>query len=160
MDELLNHSNRGAEPFGLETSRLDRARSLDALHELELVTGSAAPGRETQWLKDVREALAILEAALGTQQMNASNTKSAFSDIEQDAPRLARRVVQLRDQYGNLSEAARELRIVVDAAAPESLDVADLRRHLEQLGTELRYLRGREADLIYEAYTVDLGVGD
>jgi hypothetical protein len=50
--------------------------------------------------------------------------------------------------------------VILDESEPDEIDVADVRRTLDQLGTELRYLRAREADLVYEAYTVDLGAGD
>jgi len=52
------------------------------------------------------------------------------------------------------------IRVTLEESESQQLDVADVRRTLDQVATELRYLRGREADLVYEAYTVDLGAGD
>ncbi|HEX5094778.1 MAG TPA: hypothetical protein VFX21_02135, partial [Acidimicrobiia bacterium] len=69
-------------------------------------------------------------------------------------------IVQLRRQYRDLTDAVRDIRMVLDDSEPDAIDVPDIRRNLDQLATELRYLRGRETDLVYEAYTVDLGAGD
>jgi hypothetical protein len=136
-------SNRTNEQSNVNTSRADRERSLDALHALELHAGSAAPGREHDWLTDVRNAITTLEHALIIQEGNSAPGEGLLSAIEQDAPRLQRRVTELRQRY----------RAVQD-------DVTDIRQKLERIASELRYQRARETDLVYEAYAVDLGEGD
>ena len=49
MDDI-GTSNQTNEQSNVDTSRADRERSLDALHALELLAGSAAPGGEQDWL--------------------------------------------------------------------------------------------------------------
>jgi hypothetical protein len=84
-----------------------------------------------------------------------------LSDIEQEEPRLRNRVMQLRQHYSVLHRRVGELRSqLTDPTAPEGVDFTDVRRRLERLAAELRYQQAREADLVYEAYTVDLGAGD
>ncbi len=142
-------------------NRADRRRSLDALHEVELCAAAPAPGRETDWLSRVRAALQALGDALGEQEHNSALSDSALSDIEQEEPRLRNRVIQLRRHYGDLGRRVSELRWQLEVpTAPEGIDFADTRRRLERLAAELRYQQAREADLVYEAYTVDLGAGD
>jgi hypothetical protein len=145
----------------IATNRTDRKRSLDALHVLEFCAATAAPGRETDWLARVRAGLEVLEGALGEQEQNSALSDSTLSDIEQEEPRLRNRVIQLRRRHRDLHLRVGELRSQLEeSTASEGIDFVDIRRRLERLAAELRYQQAREADLVYEAYTVDLGVGD
>jgi septal ring factor EnvC (AmiA/AmiB activator) len=143
----------------ISTNRADRERSLDALHALESCAANAAPGRETDWLAPVRAALEALENALDEQEQNSAVSHSTLSDIEHEDPRLRNRVVQLRRRHRELQLRVGELLSQLDELST-SIDFADIRRRLERLAAELRYQQAREADLVYEAYTVDLGAGD
>jgi hypothetical protein len=141
----------------LTTKRADRSRSLDALQHVEQRAGTAGPGREDVWLDELRASAFELEVALAVER---SDGNELFDDIELAEPRLHHRIVQLRTQYRDLADAVHNLRVTLEESASQELDVADVRRTLDQLATELRYLRAREADLVYETYTVDLGAGD
>jgi hypothetical protein len=141
----------------LTTKRADRSRSLDALQDVERRAGAAGPGREDAWLDELRASAFELEVALTVER---SDGNELFDDIERAEPRLHHRIVQLRNQYRDLADAVHNLRVTFEESESQELDVADVRRTLDQLATELRYLRAREADLVYEAYTVDLGAGD
>jgi hypothetical protein len=68
--------------------------------------------------------------------------------------------VQLRRRYADLEQRIADMRSQLDSSGPPPGDVADIRRRLEDIAAELRYLQAREADLVYEAYAVDLGAGD
>ena len=59
--------------------------------------------------------------------------------------------------FTRVGELYAELRALAD---PEAIDIADVRQALDQRATELRYQRARESDLVYEAYSLDLGEGD
>ena len=141
----------------LTTKRADRARSLDALQDVERRAGAAGPGREDAWRDALRASAFELEVALTAER---SDGNELFDDIERAEPRLHHRIVQLGNQYRDLADSVHNLRMTLEEPESQELDVADVRRTLDQLATELRYLRGREADLVYEAYTVDLGAGD
>ena len=150
-----------AQQEAIATNRADRKRSLDALHVLEFCAATAAPGRETYWLARVHAALEALEDALGEQEQNSAVSDSTLSDIEQEEPRLRNRAMQLRRRHRDLQLHVGELRSQLDdPTASESIDFTDTRRRLERLAAELRYQQAREADLVYEAYAVDLGAGD
>jgi hypothetical protein len=147
----------GEGPEQLTTKRADRARSLDALQDVERRAGTPTPGREDAWLDDLRTSAFELEVALTVER---SDGNELFDDIERAEPRLHNRILQLRNQYRHLADAVHDVRVILEESESQGLDVADVRRTLDQLATELRYLRAREADLVYEAYTVDLGAGD
>jgi hypothetical protein len=139
------------------TQRGDRARSLGALQHFERLAGAAGPGREHAWLEDMRASAFELEVALTVER---SDDDELVNDLERAEPRLRHRIDALRRRYRDLAEAVHDIRVTLEECEPEELDVADLRRTLDQLATELRYLRAREADLVYDAFTVDLGAGD
>ena len=148
-------------PSGYETSQSDRDRSLDAIHQLELRAGSAAPGRQQEWLAGIQSSLDSLRAALAEQAENSLGADSLLSSIRTEQPHLCPKIDQLRRRYRAISEQidqlTTELRSVSD---PEAIDIADLRQTLDLIATELRYQRARESDLVYEAYSLDLGEGD
>jgi hypothetical protein len=150
-------TNARAKSEKLTTKRADRARSLDALQDVERRAGAAGPGREDSWLDDLRVSAFELEVALTVER---SDGNELLDDIERAEPRLHHRIVQLRSQYRDLSDAVHNLCVTLEESESQELDVADVRRTLDQLATELRYLRAREADLVYDAYSVDLGAGD
>jgi len=157
----MGTSNRANEQSNVNTSRADRERSLEALHALELHAGSAAPGREHDWLNEVHNAVATLERALTIQEGNSAPGEGLLSAIEQDAPRLQRRVTELRQRYRAVQDDVTALSRQLDTIKPaDMIDIADIRQKLERIASELRYQRARETDLVYEAYAVDLGEGD
>jgi small-conductance mechanosensitive channel len=160
MDDTLRRTVPAEGSLALAENRSDRKRSLDALQELELRAGSPAPGREAQWLGQVLHSLDALEAVLAAQHENSADRDSMLSDIQRDQPRLHNRVVQLRRDYRDLHEAVSRFRAELETSRPDDIHFADVRQRLDRLATELRYQRAREADLVYEAFNVDLGAGD
>ena len=160
MDDTLRRTEMPGDSVALAENRADRERSLHALQELEFRAGSPAPGREGQWLGQVLRALDALEEMLAIQHENSAEEGSILSDIQRDQPRLHNRVVQLRRDYRDLHEAVSRLHAQLESTPPDRLHFADVRQQLDRVATELRYQRAREADLIYEAFNVDLGAGD
>jgi hypothetical protein len=160
MDDTLRRTTLADDSVALAENRTDRERSLHALQELELRAGSPAPGREAQWLEQVLHALDTLETMLATQHQNSADDASILADIQREQPRFHNRVVQLRRDYHALHEAVSRLRTQLEAIPPDEIHSTDVRQRLDRVATELRYQRAREADLIYEAFNVDLGAGD
>jgi len=142
-----------SERAGLDVRRADQDRTLDAIHHLEAALGSAAPGREGSWLRDVLDALDLLDEAMNEEQRNAEAVDSLLSDIARTQPRLRTRVRGLRAQYRHVRDTIEQLRGELAGRPSEaSADFADIRQRLAWLLTALRHQRGRESDLIYEAY--------
>jgi hypothetical protein len=138
---------------GLETRRADQDRTLDAIHRLEAALGSAAPGREDNWLAEVLAALTSLNEATIEEQHNADQADSLLSDMARTQPRLRNRVRGLRAQYRQVRDTIQTLREELGTRREDNHpDYADVRQRLAWLLAALRHQRSRESDLIYEAY--------
>ncbi len=137
---------------GLDVRQADRDRTLAAMHRLEEMLGSAAPGREQQWSSEVLGALVALNQATAEEADNAELPDSLLSDLARTQPWLRNRVRAIRLQYRQLRETLASLRHELEEEGGPSVDHADVRRRLASVLTELRHQRARESDLIYEAY--------
>jgi hypothetical protein len=144
----------------LRTAKTDRTASLDALHALELDAGRAGPGRQAEWVSRVRGALEGLRLALSRQSENSLAAESVLSAIEREQPRLRPKIHQLRRRYRAIADAIDHLDQELRSIPPDAIDIADIRQTVDLLATELRYQRTRESDLVYEAFSLDLGEGD
>jgi len=144
----LDQARRGA----LAERSVDRDRTLESLHELESALGAAAPGREAVWQRDVSDAIEVLDAAMAEEEQNANQPTSLLSDIARTQPRLRNRVRGVRVQYAQLRQRTAAIRAEVAAIEDADLDAADLRQRASDVIRALHLLRGRESDLIYEAY--------
>lgn len=140
-----------------DVSRDDRARSLDAMHLLESMVGRAAPGRALDWQADVVDALRQLEVALRQQERSYEDPTSLLADIAQQHPRLRTWVRQLHRQWSELAQETESLRDQLDRPDEIAWDFADVRERLRGLLGALHHHRAREADLIFDALSTDIG---
>lgn len=141
-------------------SQADRDASLDALGILEDALSAPTPGREDRWLTIVVRALDDLTAALDTQAGGDAEASSLLSELAAEEPRLQPRIERLRQEHRDLRDAAASMRQQIEPATGLPIDTADVRDRLAAIARRLRQHRAREADLIYEAVNINLGVGD
>lgn len=151
-DEQVPHQSSGQETPAASSRAGDQDRTLRALHELERVAGAPLGVDEVGWHHKIVEALTVLEVAMAEEQANADRPESLLSDIARTHPRLRSRTRGTRAHYQQLRETVTELRRDVTPARALDVDLDDLRRRVARLASGLRYQRGRESDLIYEAY--------
>jgi hypothetical protein len=134
----------------LATRQADQDRTVEAVHQLNTALVAAASGREAVWRRNVADALEILHEAVSAESCARGQADSLLSDIARTQPRLRNRVRRLRLEYVRLSEridlAARTL------GQGDDVGVAETRTHVGNLINALQIVRGRESDLIYEAY--------
>jgi hypothetical protein len=130
----------------------DQDRTLAAMHQLEAALGAAASRREQAWRHEVRRALDILGEAARDEAENAAQPDSLMSDIARTQPWLRNRVRGLRVHYRQLRDAIAALQDELDATSGQAVDFTDIRQRLAWVLAGLRHQRGRESDLIYEAY--------
>lgn len=144
------------EPIETITGAVDNARTRRAdLHQilvdLESAIAAAAPGREAAWSDQVRTALERLAAAFTYHVEATEGPDGLFDQVRRRAPRLDRLCRHLAADHPVI---AREL-----AAATAALDdgVPEAREKVLSLLAHLARHRQLGADLVYEAYEVDLG---
>jgi hypothetical protein len=141
----------------------------------------AIPGRECDWARRVRAALAGVERTLRYHTATAESPDGPLTQVDLTRPTLMRRATELCREHGQLLEEVHalqeEVRGIVEAfrpytelegaaqALPEPAietvsDFGALRRRVEHLLTTLRHHMDAEADLVFETVSTDIGVGD
>lgn len=143
----------------LEASQNDRAKSLDALHNVEWATAAPAPVRPDEWRDDLLPRLDELAARLHEQFDASEGEHGLLHNVAEDAPRLSNSVNEILRRQQKLVEKIDDLRLELSDLS-RYFDAKTVRRDIARLTAEVRELRAWETDLVYEAYTVDLGVGD
>lgn len=129
----------------------------DRMGDLEDALASAVPGREQAWTGRVSQALDALDTALSVHVRVAEEPGGLFDQVMADAPRLEHAMAALRADHRRLAVAIGSLRGVVARQPTDTTATrADGLRLLDQLARH----RHLGADLVYEAYMVDLGSPD
>jgi hypothetical protein len=77
-----------------------------------------------------------------------------YEEILEIAPRLANRIVGFRREHVSITKA---IRSALQELPDDGLPAPDLRGRLDRLHELLARHRRRGADLVYEAYHVDIG---
>lgn len=154
-----------------ETTRVASIRSrrealLQAVIGLE--DALAGPiGDHERWRLRVAMAVDHAVARISEHVAQTEGPGNILDEIVSVAPRLDRRVKQMKVDHENLEKAAHGLAVVVaeltsddhDAPTPEEIEEGAItvrNQAVDVLGQIARH-RQRGADLIYEAYQVDLG---
>ena len=136
----------------VDQRRADQDRTLLAMQQLEDALGAAAPRREQAWRNEVHSALGILGEAAKEEAENAAQPDSLLSDIARTQPWLRNRVRGLRIHYRQLRDSIAALQDELSDSADPGVDFTDIRQRLGWVLAGFRHQRGRESDLIYEAY--------
>lgn len=139
-------------------SRHERNTSRDALHDVEDELSAPAPGRARQWADRVANTIDTFLDALDAQAGTDIADASLLSDIAEDHPRLRRRIAKLRDDHASIIDDM--LTIRQRLADPAEPDIDTIRNQISDIARRYRRHRSQEADIVYEAVNVDLGVGD
>jgi len=141
---------------GLDALRRIRAELGGSIAALEQALAAAAPGRAREWAERVDVALVELSADFREHVAVTEGTDGLHGDILATAPRLSNSVARLVGEHAVIIKLIGDLMSWVSQPVPDG-EVDAIR----DLGTALlgRLVRHRQrgADLIYQAYQVDLG---
>lgn len=138
---------------GAQTHRAAMRRALDHVeHAL------AVPSQRVNWIASVQESLKSLSVELDAHVAEVERNGGLFSSIMAQAPQLADKIEQLRRDHDELESAIADVVVAVteEGAAQEPDEVRRL--GLELMGNFVRH-RHRGADLVYDAYDIDIGGG-
>jgi len=135
-----------------------RADLHNALLEVEHATSRAGAGRLEDWSKDVIKPLTTLLDTIEEHIKGTESQGGLYEEIIARAPHLSNQIGRLREEHPTLHQGTSELidRLQTNKIGDEwPLDEArdDIQRIL---GKVVRH-RQRGADLIWEAYNLDIG---
>ena len=130
---------------------LSRVASLEA--------ALAAPATDTRWPEGVGDALSNLRATLEEHVAQTESPDGILDQVRERAPRLSNQIDRLVDEHVMLVTDTERLIDHLDHATTERTaeETATIREQaLELLAAIVRH-RQVGADLLYEAYNVDVG---
>jgi hypothetical protein len=144
------------EPAFLEDLRRRRAELRESISAVEHALAAPAPGRYPHWAERVHVALVELSADFGEHIHFTEGPDGLYREILRTPPRLSGAVARLTREHALITDLLDNLLACV--SQPEvNADVDTVRdRGTALLGRLVRH-RQRGSDLIYEAYTADIG---
>ena len=135
-----------------------RAPLREAASDLELAI-SAPVGTGTVWRDRVRESLARVQVALKQHVQDTEGPEGLYRDLQDDAPRLSNLVKLLEEEHAVIREDISQTVATLEALPTEfDDDCCEQTREavLLLLGRISRH-RQKGADLVWRAYSVDIG---
>jgi hypothetical protein len=169
-EDASTEPDAGSGDQDLSEVRRRRAELLESINALELAL--AAPGRQVLWVERVAAALQELSGGFHDHVVLMEGPNGLNVRLIRRSPRMVHAVDRLTKEHTTLTGLIGELVTLVDQAHgsldrgesisddPMPGDSDEVRdRGNELLGALTRH-RQRGADLVYEAYSVDIGGQD
>lgn len=122
----------------------------------------AAPAGDLRWTEGLGNALERLRATLDEHVTATEAPGGMIDQLRTRAPRLSTRIDRLVDQHSTITADVEHLLELLEHAPPERTvdDTAAIRKETLELLGEIARHRHLGADLLYEAYDVDIGGPD
>jgi hypothetical protein len=149
-----------ADEQALERARRRRSDLHGVLVELESALAAPAAGRVAAWSLRVHEGLVELGAAFERHIAVTEGPEGLFGSVMSRAPRLAGTIDELSRQHRRIRQSVGDALDAVHRAADAAEPPAASREAVLDLIEQLMRHRQHGADLVYEAYAVDIGGGD
>jgi hypothetical protein len=142
----------------LEEARRRRADLHQALVEVEEAISGPALGREQDWAREVVERLGELRQVIEEHIEVTERAEGLYDEILHKAPRLAGPVQHLKDEHPVMREGTSELiaKLRTTPIGP-AWPLDDARDDVQRLLGRIVRHRQHGADLIWEAYNLDIG---
>ena len=143
----------------LSEARQRRATLHDALVHLEIAISSPAAGRIPAWTDLVTKEMVGVRDAFEQHVLVTERPGGLYEEIIMRAPRLDGTIRRLKDEHPEIAEDVGVMLTRLDHAeiGSPAWPLEDARDDLQRLiGTVIRH-RQKGADLVWEAYNVDIG---
>jgi len=143
----------------LSEAKARRATLHDALVHLEMAISSPAAGRIPEWTALVVKELTSVHDAFEQHIIVTEKPGGLYEEIITRAPRLDGTVRRLKDEHPDISEqiGVHLKRFEAVQVGGDAWPLDDARDDLQRfIGTVIRH-RQKGADLVWEAYNVDIG---
>lgn len=138
----------------VDSARSRRADLHGIMVQLEEALAAAAPGREESWAQRVHGVVDRLAEAFAHHVEATEGTDGLFEQVRRRAPRLDMQCRHLTNEHRRIDEELATAKAALDGGVDEA------RKRLLDLLAHLARHRQGGADLVYEAYAVDLGGSD
>jgi ATP-dependent Clp protease ATP-binding subunit ClpA len=130
-----------------------RSQLGDAMQRVE--EAAAAPAAKESWAEDLSERLLQLETAFDQHIIEAQSPTGILNQVVDQAPRLQNATEHLKREDDRIAQTIDD---VIETAEAGSADVViGLRESVMEVLVDLARHRQQGADLLYEAYAVDIG---
>jgi hypothetical protein len=130
-----------------------------AMHALEQVAASASMAEG--WGNSIREAVTQLRNEFDAHVQITEGEGGLLEEISQEAPRLAVDIAIIRNEHDEIYDTLELVELTVATALEmEGSDPEALRGRITTLLSRLSLHRQRGADLVYDAYNVDIATAD
>ena len=143
----------------LAAVRRRRAELYESLVALEQALAAPASGLEERWGGRAHRALVTLADDFAEHIAVTEGSEGLHQAIVSAEPRLTHAVAELAADHHRLTAAVAEL-VAISVPPLTPTEVAVIRDLGMRLVADVSKHRQRGADLIYEAYETDIGVGD
>ena len=141
----------------LDQARDRRAGLRSTIDGVERALARPAHGPAEEWSRDLSEQLTLMSAALDQHIAVTEGRNGLLADILEAAPRLSHLIDHARSDHRKLRAQLDEVLLSLPA---DSAGVDKAREEVTGLlGTLVRH-RQTGADLVYEAYQVDIDAAD
>jgi hypothetical protein len=144
----------------LEAAKRRRATLHDTIVHLEESISSPAAGRISEWTEQVRKEMTGVRDAWEQHVIVTEKPGGLYEEITERSPRLVGNIQRLQGEHPSIGEAVDAMvtrleSTEISESGAWSLDAArdDLQRFI---GLVVKH-RQRGADLVWEAYNVDIG---
>lgn len=119
----------------------------------EVEDAAASPAAGSSWRLELQEALANLQAALKQHVHEVEAPSGLLAQLVSKAPRLSSATNRLLAEHGEMAESLERL----IELARQSSSHGELRNDILETLVAIARHRQKGADLVYEAYEVDIG---
>ena len=129
-----------------------RSQLGDAMQRVE--EAAAAPAARESWAADLSEQLRKLETAFDQHIIEVQSPSGILNQVVDQAPRLQNAAEHLKREDDRIAKSIDD--VIATAAGSGDL-VIDLRESVMEVLVDRSRHRQQGADLLYEAYAVDIG---
>ncbi len=142
----------------LEEARRRRADLHEALVEVEEAISGPAAGRVNRWTLDVRKNLVGLRDAFADHIIVTERPGGLYEEILAHSPRFAGKIKRLHDEHPEIKASIAETLARFEALeVGEAWPVEEARDDVQRLLGRIVRHRQLGADLVWEAYNLDIG---
>ena len=141
---------------GARSRRLALGDAADLIEDL-----IARPGSDPRWTLRVADAVQGLDRAFRSHVDEVETDGGLLPQVRREAPRLANGVQRMVDEHVSITAELEEVAALIRSGAGDcgAELVEEIREAVGEVLRSISRHRQRGADLVYEAYNVDIGGG-